>query len=550
MAQEEKVERITDQVDVHYSDGTEQITGLPEGMREIASQLHNWIATTTERATQGDSLVERTKYASSDNPYMHMKLARRALDTDDLVSSAHELTEGLAFQGVQWEHNDWDTQDCFNQMAAEQNLDELVRKMWREEFYGSQAITAAWWDEGEFVVRGKTKNGNARKARKKVWFPRRFTILDNTKVAPVGMLAFGQEKLAWRATTEEMAAYEAVSMGKMQDEVMERFYVAQYKPATNLERQDLIKLGVDVDRLLLLDGKYVNRHTSTRSDYDRFANVRLRSIFRLLDMKQHLMEADRVALIGAANYILLVKKGDKDTPAQTEEIANVKANFKTLAKVPVIFSDHRLNIEIVTPKQDYTLQQEKYDTIDSRIVARLLSSIAAGGSSSSQSGKTSVMIGRPVARVLEGRRHMLRRYLEREIARAVVNHPRNEGVFTGGAPSLAFTPSSVLIDTDAQLAQQILSLRTQKEISRESTLEYFGFDQGAEAMRRALEEEMYDDIFKTAIPFSSPNGTPPAAQGGAGAQGGRPEGGGTPSQNPTKTDVTANGTTSTKGGGK
>ena len=97
----------------------------------------------------------------------------------------------------------------------------------------------------------------------------------------------------------------------------------------------------------------------------------------------------------------------------------------------------------------------------------------------------------------------------------------------------------VQVVSDIEFAAQVMALRTQKEISRESTLDYFGFDQATEAMRRELEEELYDDIFQTQVPFSTPNG--PGQQGPnggpvdpsvSGAQGGRPPGGGTSPQSP------------------
>jgi hypothetical protein len=87
----------------------------------------------------------------------------------------------------------------------------------------------------------------------------------------------------------------------------------------------------------------------------------------------------------------------------------------------------------------------------------------------------------------------------------------------------------------------MLSLRTQREISRETILEQFGLDQATEAMRMEHEEEFYDDIFKTQIPFAAPGvGGPPGQPGNTGdpkangAQGGRPPGGGQPSGDATK----------------
>lgn len=543
-------ERVTRNVSLSLDpDLHSELARVDPAFREIAAGLQRWVDDT--RNSLGGSLFRREKYAVNDRIYDQMRVGRSALYDDELVSGVAELSEGMALQGVQWESSDWDTQDLFNQMAAEQNLDGLLRKMWREDFTVNQCTLAYWWDWGEFTVRGATDKGNKRKTTKKVWFPRLVSILDPTRIAPVGLLAFGQERLTWRATGQEMAAFESYLNGQYEDDLMDRFYVDRYQLSDLEEQRDLIGLGIDTQRLILLSEENTSRYTATRADFERFPPVRLKSIFRLLDLKQQLMEADRVSLVGAANYILLVKKGDKENPAHPEEIANLKANYHTLAKVPVIFSDHRLAVEIVTPKQDFTLQRDKYDVIDGRIAGRLLSGVA--NTKGLQSNRGEIHLGRPAGLAMEGRRRMMGRHLERFIARRVVEHPNNKGLFLEGAPSLTFSPPKIHIEDEATTTQAILALRTQKELSRESVLEYFGFDQQVEAMRRTLEEKTYDDVFQTVVPFSSPAaggqpGTPPAAQGGAGNQGGRPAGGGKPSQNPTKVARTPQGTTPSKPG--
>jgi len=349
--------------------------------------------------------------------------------------------------------------------------------------------------------------------------------------------AFGGERLAWRAEAAEWQLYQQYLLNQRIDPAMARFYAGPY---TIGAAEAAALKDYNSSRLILLNYETVKRYTATKSDYERWAPLRMKSIFRLIDMKLQLMSADRVALVGAANYILLVKKGDKDRPAVPGEIENLREGFRTLAKVPVIFSDHRLEIEIVTPKQDYTLDPEKYNLIDSKIVQRLLSGLPNSGAN----GGFKFELGRSTQLTLQGRRHMLKRFLEQELARAVVNHPKNAGVFDQGAPSLAFSPASIQVGDVAALAQQIVSLRTMNEISRESTLEFFGLDQGAEAMRRQLEELLYDDVFKTAVPFSAQGGQPPAAQGGNGQDGGRPAGGGDTAKNPQKTNVKDTGNTS------
>jgi hypothetical protein len=81
-----------------------------------------------------------------------------------------------------------------------------------------------------------------------------------------------------------------------------------------------------------------------------------------------------------------------------------------------------------------------------------------------------------------------------------------------------------------------MNLRTQKEVSRETILEYFGLDQATEAMRREMEEQVYDPIFQTEVPFNG--GQPGPGQQGSpganGAAGGRPPGGGAPTKDATK----------------
>jgi hypothetical protein len=538
---------------VVYSDGTEEIIGVESYMREVALQVQSWASSARDRSVH--SMIDRKKWEPSDNPLKHIEQSKHLLGASDLVGAYHEIVEGLAFQGVKWESDEADKSDLWNQMAAEQNMDALVRKAYRELWATSQVITGMWWDQGKFTVRGKTAKGNQRKKTYDVWYPRIVTILDSQRVVPVGMLAFGQEMLAWQATSQEMAAFHAHQRGEAltHDEVLTRFFVAKYHPG-ELERLELSALGVDCENLILLNPDLVRRHTLTRSDYERWAPVRLRGIFQLHDLRQQMMEADRVTLVGAANYILLVKKGDKDRPGTQEEVNNVRAGFRTLAKVPVIFSDHRLSIEIITPKQDYTLQQEKYDLIDARIVQRLIA--ATVGLGNRQGASTSDnKVGSTVVKVLEGHRHMLRRFFETTLSREVMRHPRNDKAFAGDdrAPSMVYVPGNISVDDANSIAQQIISLRTMRELSRESTLEYFGFDQEAEALRMAIEEVEFDDIFKSQVPFTAggqqgdgegneqeqDEQEPPAA---SGARGGRPKGGGQPSQNPTKTGRTARGT--------
>ncbi len=557
----------------NYSGLSDTLIQSDQGFNHTVRELSRW-AQNLRVAQQRGTMFDRGAYTPPENIYDEMRAARTALTHDDVVSGVADITESFAFQGVKWESTDADEADIFNQWAADVNLDGLLRRMWREEFACSQVVVAMIWGWREYTVRGRTiegdkdaaqpmpagtapedgnpppnqppntpmlnapKKARGRKRRKKyrLWVPVDVRILDSTKIVPVDFSPLADETLAWFATEGEMKRLEEVNAGRLYDPGMEMFFLGKYKPAED-EADRLRQLGIDPDRLLLLNPDMVWRHTLTKADYDRFADVRLKSCFGLLDLKRQLMNSDRAALIGAANYILLVRKGTDDRPAEQEEIEHLKENYNFIAKMPVIIADHRLSIEIIAPKTDLTLQQEKYDLIDTRLLMRMLGTLSLGARG--QRNETNITMSHAVARMMENRRHMLRRALEKHIARAVVEHPRNKDPQgqdkIANRPSMVFLPRHVTLGFDQALVQALLSLRTQREISRETILENFGLDQATEAMRMDYEEEVYDDIFRTRIPFAGggtgfDTGDPRAN----GDQGGRPQGGGKPTDDATQ----------------
>ena len=513
-----------------------EVSEIGSQVDQVARQLASWVDDTQGR--RRPHLFDRTSYATPRNPFQAMKVARGAVENDDIVSSVADVSEGLAHQGCKWESEHPDDADAFNQMSRDLDLDSFVRVWHREEFTYSQVVVGMWWGYSKYKVRGKGTAGNKRRKEYDIACPQALTVLDPLRVVPLPPGPFGQDRLAWHASRSEMAGYLEMLVGEeAMDPVMGSFFAGPVTGLSRAHKAELTAWGIDPNRLILLNEKAVFRHTLTKATYEPFTQLRMRSVFGLLDLKQQVMEADRVSLVGAANYILLVKKGTKDDPASQEELDNLNANMKTLAKLPVIVGDHRLEIEIITPEQQYVLDPNKWDVIDSRVLSRVMGTLAAGAQIKDRSSG-SINPGTAVGRGLENRRHMMKRALEKHIARAVVDHPYNAGKFED-EPNLAFTPRRIQVVSDVEFAQQVMALRTQKELSRESTLEHFGFDQATEAQRREYEEEEFDDIFQTQVPFSA-GGAPPAAGQQpedptvSGARGGRPRGGGDTAQNPTK----------------
>jgi hypothetical protein len=164
-------------------------------MREIASSLSRWVDN-ARAAAHRTNMFDRGMFTPPDNPYDEMRTARNAVKYDPIVAGAADVTESLAFDGVKWESPDADEADIFNQLAIDQNLDAVVRSMWREEFTYGQFVCAKLWGWRDYVVRGKTRNGNKKKRKVRVWAPLQLRLLDPLKTVPVGIGPLAGEHLA------------------------------------------------------------------------------------------------------------------------------------------------------------------------------------------------------------------------------------------------------------------------------------------------------------------------------------------------------------------
>lgn len=428
------------------------------------------------------------------------RLAYDLVARDDIVSAVGDLTEGLAIQRMKWECEDLDEEDLWNQISRDLDLDARLKEMWRELYGMSQFYCAMFWGNKSYTVRGKTKKGNRKRKTFNVKVPIAMSLLDPTRVVPVGHLMFGKERLAWVATQDELEKWD-------NDPILGKLCEGHYM-ASEAEQNIFGKMAIDAEQLLLFKPDAVWRHTLTKPAYKRWADVRLKSVFPLADLKVNLRMMERAHLIGGTNFIVVVKKGTDKIPARQQELNNLDSQVRKLARVPLLVGDHRLSVEIVTPKLDMTLNEAKWDTLDKRIGARCLMSLSVGGDSAKKDD--SLTVGRAVARGIESRRHGLSRAIEKNIVDKVMAvNPDLDA-----RPSHAFAPKHLALDWDAGFVQILLALRDRGDISRETILDEVDFSQDIEAKRREFEEEFYDDIFQTAVPFDSPqnNSQPGAAK--------------------------------------
>jgi hypothetical protein len=385
------------------------------GLARVEKALATWaedISDNPNRRKEND-IFARDKYITPRQVYEQMGAAYDTLD-DDVVSNVADTSESLAFNKIRVMAEDADEENVWNQVSRDLDIDTWIRQAWRELFTVSQFYGVRWWGQRQYQVSGKRKQRRA-KRQFDLTVPVQLGFLDPTRVVPVGIDVFGNRRLAWVMSDADEALFRQVAdfekRSAQSDDVVNSLFVGKYTPSEK-EIQQFSNENIAFDNLVELNSDFVFAHTLTMAPYERWPRLRMKSIFPLLDLKQQLRAMDRAVLLGGINFIVLVKKGTDEWPVKRNaEIDNLTTQVRTQSKSPVIVSDHRLSIEIITPEIDHILDDEKWTTIDKRLLTRLWGTFMMNPS---ESQDTSLTLGRVIARGISSRRHMLKRNLEQK----------------------------------------------------------------------------------------------------------------------------------------
>lgn len=475
--------------------------------------IQHWAANIARRS---GSLWQRDRYVTPDNIFDQFRTAYDAAHSDDVIAGSLEIGENLTFGWIDIEAEDEDDANIFNQISEQIDLRNRMRAIWRDVSITSNAVIAAMWGRRSYKVQGRSKDGVKRKKTyENLLVPIGISVLDPLKIVPVGNFLFGQEQLAYIAEPGEAESFDRVLAGdNTTDPLVRQIVTTRYQPDMH-ERTMLENLGVDVRNLFTLNPEFTWRLTATRAEYERWAPVRMKSLFEWLDTKHQLRESDRSALVGATNFIVLITIGSDKRPGQPAELAGMRNQVTVGARIPVIIGDERLKIEIITPKLDQTLKPERYNAIDARLAARILGITEIGNYSAGAKGDDSIKIAKVVARGLESRRADLIESMHKRLLKPVLD--RNEAM-TSSFVRIQFHPKRIAIDLDPNLMLLLQNLRDRGDLSRESILDEAGYDQMDEARKREREAELYDKTFTpTNVPFDSPTKTSGGNSNGGGA---------------------------------
>lgn len=480
----------------------------------IQRALASWAEDVRSTQRRNRGLFQRDKYVTPGAVLEQMALAYDSAD-DDIVAGVLESSESISFQKVSAESEDKDQEDVWNQIFRDLNLDSWLRSAHRELMLVSQFYGVRWWGQKRYKIRGEGEGGRSRRKEYNLSVPVAMGFLDPLRVVPVNLDLFGNSDLAWIASDDELNMID--SDPDKQDRLVRRLFLGRYTP-TRSEEQKLQKENIPVDRLALLNPEFVFRHTLTKGPFERWSHVRMKSLFPLLDLKHQLREMDRAWLLGGINFVVLVTRGTDEKPTSTGEVAKTAEMMRSQSKSPIIVTDHRITIEIISPEIEHVLDRDKWSVLDERLLMKMWGTFMMASDQGSR--ETSVTLGKVIARGLASRRHMLKRSLEKELIRMVQEHPLNSEQQFDEKTRIEFHPRHIELEFDLALVQMLQELRDRGDISRESILSEFGFDQDLEAQRREHEDQEYGDTFEPVnVPFDSPNRTTP---GGSGRQGGQP----------------------------
>lgn len=474
---------------------------------QITRALASWAEDSSPRSRAG-RLWQRDRFVSPTSVLGQIATAYEAAD-DDVVGNVLETSESLAFQKVRFESEDEDQEDIWNQIARRLNLDAFLRQAHRELLLASQFYGVRWYGWENYKVRGKGDGGRERRKEFNITAPVRLGFLDPLRVVPINLDVWGGGQLAWIASEDdEYQITESSKPGSQQyDALVDALFMGKAQVSKS-ERALLEKEHIPVDQLMRLNPALVFRHTLTKAPYERWARVRMRSVFPILDLKNQLRDMDRAWLLGGINFLVLVTRGSDERPAKAAEISDAAMQVRTQSRSPIIVTDHRINIEIITPEVEHVLSREKWDVLDERLMMRMWGTFNLPSNASSR--ETSASLGKVVASALASRRHMLKRMVEAEIVRPT----QDMNPELGAKAKLEFAPRRVELGFDSDLITLIQELRDRGDLSRQTVLEEFGFDQDMEAIRREREQKVDKTIFKPVnVPFDSPNKTTPGGSG-------------------------------------
>lgn len=475
-------------------------------------------------ANNQGSMLARTPFRTPQSVIDEIRLARTVTDTDDDIGGIVGQMIAIAFgDGVVNQHRDEKTLEFFNQIAAPtaMDLETVFEEMYREFLIAASVTTVTlfgrqrmqyWPLKSETPVQAQLQVPNVG------ILPAENVRVITNDLMRQGVLAYHVEDFNLKLWLDRYLDPNTPQATKNYMAMQEPITAALFTGKVTIPYTD----GDPASRgqtLYTLNPRMVHRSTAPKGAMP-YPRPFLTRNFALLEAKRLLNVMDYALLQGGTNYIVVATKGTDQLPAQQPEVDNLMEQVRHASRSGVMVGDHRVKIEIITPKLEELLNPEKRMLIGRKLKMGLMRQSEEVGRDTGTQGAANEM--ELTSRVISSDRRKLMRHVQATFYDETAT--RNRSVFPMGAPSV-WAPKIILTDV-AQFWQNLLQARDRGDIPRRWVVEALGYDYDAALAERERELARGDDeiLMPGAIPFSNP-GDPqdngPGRPSGSGPNNGR-----------------------------
>lgn len=455
-------------------------------------------------STSQGSMLARNPFRTPRDVIEEIKLARTIADTDDDAGGIVGEMIAIAFgEGVVNQHRDETTLEFFDQIAAPtgMNLEQTLGEMYRELLIAGSVTTVSLF------------------TRKRMqYYPLKsdIPVAAQLQIPNVGVLP---------AENIRVISNDVLGNGELayfvEDPILKNWLDAYFSPSTPGQTKAVMAMEEPVAAALFTgrrqmpynDGDPASRNLTLytlnprmvhRTTFPKGAGPYPRPLltrnFSLLEAKRLLNIMDYALLQGGTNYIVVAKKGSDQLPAQQSEVDNLVDQVTHASRSGVMVGDHRLQIEIITPKLDELLNPAKRKLLGRKIKMGLMrQSEEVTGDSGTQGAANEMEL---TSRVVSYDRRILLRHAQSTFYDETAQ--RNRSTFSEGAPSI-WAPKVVLAGVK-DFWSNMLQARDRGDIPRRYVVEGLGYDFDAAVAEREREVASgIDEIMSPAsVPFSAP----------------------------------------------
>lgn len=506
---------------------------LPDGavltyFEENASLIGLNPSNTFQVYAAAGNLMTRPKWKPPQNIVEEIVMARELAERDDDIAATIGAMTAVAFgDGMQHAHRDEVTVAMFDEIAEEAGILMKFKEMYREWLIAHQVVTATVFRQSQISF---MPMGADRQRSRNVSVPM-VAVLPTEQIRVIGNDIFGMAKLAYRPFSGRQEVW------------LQEFFSTSTTPArkSQMRREDPILTTLLTEQIAYdsqqeggaqwvymdprdpiighyvytLNPQLVHRTTGPKGQWQHPRPMLTRNM-PLLEAKRLLTIMDYTLLEAGANFLLVVKKGSDQRPALPEEIANLRDTIVRASRAGVLIGDHRVDVEIITPKLDELLNPDKRKLIGRKLASALLRTPDIG-TSDSAGGQEILTTTEILSRVIASDRGDLDTHMKQAVYKLTAK--RNDIGCAG-----VWFPKIVL--QGLQFFQDmVLALRDRGDIPRKYAVEAAGYNWTAAVEQRKLEKSSGDDkvMVPAAVPFSSPNAGPQDRGGGrpTGAKTGR-----------------------------